>query len=70
MWDFIDSTSTETDRHLTAKCPHCGNGILPIRAESATPEGTGEGISASTWICPECNVILGVSEVNLLRYDS
>lgn len=51
---------------LMAKCPYCGEKVRPVRDESATPKGTGDGISGSTWICPECETILGVSEVTVL----
>jgi phage terminase large subunit GpA-like protein len=47
-----------------ANCPHCDKTITPVRDCSATPEGSGDGISGGTWICPACETILGISEVN------
>lgn len=49
-----------------AICPKCTKKIRPVIDPGATPEGGGIGISSVTWICPECEVILGVSEVDLL----
>lgn len=51
---------------VMAGCPHCGEDIRPVRDESATPEDSGEGISGGTWICPECETILSVSEIEFL----
>jgi hypothetical protein len=34
--------------------------------EATTPGGRGKGVAGGTWICPECNAILGVSEVDML----
>jgi phage terminase large subunit GpA-like protein len=48
-----------------ANCPHCDETITPVRDRSATPDGSGDGISGGTWICPVCETILGVSEVDL-----
>lgn len=49
-----------------AKCPYCHENIQPVRDESAKPEDTGEGISGETWICPECEAVLSVSELDVL----
>jgi DNA-directed RNA polymerase subunit RPC12/RpoP len=47
-----------------AKCPHCGERITPKRDCSTTPDGSGDGISGGTRVCPECETILGISEVD------
>lgn len=49
-----------------AYCPGCEEEVRPVLDPSATPKGTGEGIAAATWICQECSIILGVSEIDLL----
>lgn len=48
------------------KCPYCSEEIRPVRDESATPEESGEGVSGGTWICPACETILSVSEIDFL----
>jgi hypothetical protein len=48
-----------------ATCPHCEAQIKPVRDCSATPRGSGSGIAGGTWVCPECDVILGVSEIGI-----
>ncbi len=47
------------------ECPHCGEERTPVRDESATPEGSGEGVSGGTWICPACETILSASEFDV-----
>lgn len=49
-----------------ASCPHCQEVVRPVRDPTATPRGTGEGISGITWICPECDCILAISELDFL----
>lgn len=49
-----------------ATCPACGNQVRPVKDPAAIPRDTEPGIAAATWVCPECDAILGVSEVNLL----
>lgn len=49
-----------------AICPQCTKEIRPVIDSGATPEDGGIGISSVTWVCPECEVILGVSKVDLL----
>lgn len=49
-----------------AKCPGCDEHIQPVTDTAAVPDGGGRGISTVTWVCPECDIILGVSEVDLL----
>lgn len=49
-----------------AKCPHCKEQIRPVSDAAALPEDSGYGISGITWVCPKCEVILGVSEVDFL----
>lgn len=46
-------------------CPHCGETIRPVIDQNATPHDGGLGIAGATWVCPECNTILSVSEVDL-----
>lgn len=49
-----------------AKCPYCSEDIQPVRDESAKPKDTGEAIAGGTWICPECETVLSVSETDVL----
>lgn len=49
-----------------ALCPRCNQRITPVSDPAATPAGGGFGITAMTWVCPICDVILGVTEVDLL----
>ena len=51
---------------VMATCPVCREQVSPLIDPDATPEGAGRGIAAATWVCPECDAILGVSEVDLL----
>lgn len=46
-----------------ATCPNCAKKVTPEKDPQATPT-TGDGLAAVTWVCPECDVILSVSEVN------
>jgi hypothetical protein len=46
-----------------ATCSHCERTITLVRDCSTTPEGSGDGISGGTWICPEYDMIFGISEV-------
>jgi hypothetical protein len=48
-------------------CPECKDQVRPVGAPSAPPKGSGIGISGITWVCPNCEVILGVSEVDFLE---
>lgn len=49
-----------------AICPQCMKEIRPVIDSGATPESGGIGISSVTWVCPECEVILTVSEADFL----
>ena len=49
-----------------AVCPQCERAIRPVIDEAATPDGDGECIAGGTWICPECETISGISEVDIL----
>jgi phage terminase large subunit GpA-like protein len=49
-----------------AICPHCEEVVRPVIDEATTPDGGGKGVAGGTWVCPECDVILGVSEVDML----
>lgn len=49
-----------------ATCPSCREQIRPVIDPEAVPTDGGRGVAAATWICPECDVILSISEVDLL----
>lgn len=51
---------------VMATCPACQEQVRPVIDPAATPEDAGWGIAAATWVCPKCEAILGVSEVDLL----
>lgn len=63
----MDSTRDRGQAPDAATCPACNEQIRPVIDPAAAPENAGLGITAVTWVCPECGVILGVSEVDLLQ---
>jgi uncharacterized protein with PIN domain len=62
---LIDAVINAAGGESMANCPHCDGAIRPVRDESAAPAESGGGISGGTWICPECETILSVSEIDL-----
>lgn len=62
----ITGRSNNKQRGKMAKCPYCSENIQPERDKTAQPENTGEGIVGGTWICPECETVLSVSEIDVL----
>lgn len=57
-------SGNQTRSEEAAVCPNCKKEIRPAINPAAAPENAGLGIAAVTWVCPECGVILGVSEVD------
>lgn len=49
-----------------ATCPACNTQIRPELDHTSVPKEGGEGFSAATWKCPECDVIIAISEVDVL----